>query len=197
MIETQHRYRLGELLLDSGLISERQLRRALGDQRRDGERLGDTLIRLGLVERRQLSAALAEQYVRRFFGALGIAALALNPASAMAGSVRTQMSVSVTVLNSATSTVRPLIAGASGSSAAVSLACTAGGPARIGIEHGKLAAAGTNGAPGYVVTWRSGTTATLSCGNPGQSVTAPLELAADRTAAASGGVQAVNVVIAY
>jgi hypothetical protein len=201
MVDRERRFRLGELLIAKGLISEGQLAEALGAERSAGERIGETLVRLGLVKRRQISAALAEQFVRRFFAAIGITALALNSGSAAAGSVRTQMSVSVTILNVATASIKTAGAGPPGTgTASVQLACTSGGPARIGVEHGRvdLAAPGSGGAAaGYVVTWRSNANATITCGSAGQSVTAPLELAADRNAAAAGGVQAATIVIAY
>src|SRR5579871_3199095 len=105
MVERQERFRLGELLVGKRLITDRQLADALGGQRTAGERIGDTLVRLGLVKRRQIAVALAEQYVRRMLSAAGITALALNSGPAIAGSVRTQMSISVTVLNTATASI--------------------------------------------------------------------------------------------
>jgi len=196
MVERQERFRLGELLVGKRLITDRQLADALGGQRTAGERIGDTLVRLGLVKRRQIAVALAEQYVRRMLSAAGITALAHNSGPAIAGSVRTQMSISVTVLNTATASITT--AGRPGAAAAsVRLACSSGLPARIGVEHGIVelgAPGGDTPAAGYVVTWRSNAGATVNCGSAGQSVIAPLELGADRTA---GAVTAATVVIAY
>ena len=52
--------RLGELLLERGLISSDQLAVALTEQRNSGERLGRCLVRLGLVAEPHLTALLAE-----------------------------------------------------------------------------------------------------------------------------------------
>ena len=53
------RKRIGEALLEAGLINELQLRSALADQKRWGNRLGKTLVKLGFIEEgplmRQLS----------------------------------------------------------------------------------------------------------------------------------------------
>lgn len=56
------RKKLGEALLEAGLIDDLQLRSALADQKRWGNRLGKTLVKLGFVEEvplmRQLSVLL-------------------------------------------------------------------------------------------------------------------------------------------
>jgi hypothetical protein len=64
--------KIGELLLQRGLISREQLDRALAAQRRWGTRVGVALVRLGFLEEGVLISSLAEQ--------LGIAAA---PATAM------------------------------------------------------------------------------------------------------------------
>jgi hypothetical protein len=53
--------RIGELLLQRGLISRDQLEHALTAQRRWGTRLGMSLVRLGFIEESALTAALTEQ----------------------------------------------------------------------------------------------------------------------------------------
>jgi len=53
--------KLGELLLEAGVIDELQLSAALGEQRRWGGRLGITLIKLGLLAEHDLVRALATQ----------------------------------------------------------------------------------------------------------------------------------------
>lgn len=53
--------KLGELLIDAGVIDDAQLRAALGEQARWGRRLGVTLIKLGMVEENHLIRALAQQ----------------------------------------------------------------------------------------------------------------------------------------
>ncbi|MFN0062815.1 MAG: hypothetical protein ACKVPX_09885 [Myxococcaceae bacterium] len=55
------RRRLGELLMDAGLISETQLRHALSEQRRWGGRLGRTLLELGYVNETAMAEALSKQ----------------------------------------------------------------------------------------------------------------------------------------
>jgi hypothetical protein len=56
------RRRLGSLLLEAGLLSERDLGEALAEQERSGRRLGDVLVDRGLVSGAALANALAEQH---------------------------------------------------------------------------------------------------------------------------------------
>lgn len=57
----QPKKRLGELLIEAGVIDEFQLRSALADQKRWGERLGTTLIKLGFVTEELMAKALSSQ----------------------------------------------------------------------------------------------------------------------------------------
>lgn len=52
---------LGELLVDRGLLSGRQLELALVEQRRTGRRLGEVLVGFGFVSEQALTATLLEQ----------------------------------------------------------------------------------------------------------------------------------------
>ena len=52
---------LGELLVDRGLLSARQLELALAEQSRTGRRLGEVLVGLGFVSEQALAAMLLEQ----------------------------------------------------------------------------------------------------------------------------------------
>jgi len=56
------RKRLGELLLEKGLITEKQLNIALAVQKVTGERLGETLVNLGFITSRTVAEVLAEQW---------------------------------------------------------------------------------------------------------------------------------------
>jgi hypothetical protein len=56
------RRRLGSLLLEAGLLSERDLGEALAEQERSGRRLGEVLVGRGLVSGAALANALAEQH---------------------------------------------------------------------------------------------------------------------------------------
>jgi type IV pilus assembly protein PilB len=56
------RKRLGDMLLEAGLISEFQLTAALNDQRKWGVRIGTSLTRLGFVSESKLISYLSEQY---------------------------------------------------------------------------------------------------------------------------------------
>jgi hypothetical protein len=58
------RRKLGELLIQSGRITDSQLEQALAEQKRSSERLGDVLIRLGLLTEEQLSGLLAFQRIQ-------------------------------------------------------------------------------------------------------------------------------------
>ena len=53
--------RLGELLIKEGLISEEQLKKAMGVQKQEGGRLGEVLIKLGMVKEDQMVAILGKQ----------------------------------------------------------------------------------------------------------------------------------------
>lgn len=55
------RVKLGELLVQAGIIDELQLRAALAEQRKWGHPLGRTLIELKLIDERTLVAALSKQ----------------------------------------------------------------------------------------------------------------------------------------
>lgn len=55
------RLKIGELLLEAGLIDEFQLQTALGEQRRWGGRLGTALVKLGFVEEPVLMRFLARR----------------------------------------------------------------------------------------------------------------------------------------
>lgn len=53
--------KLGEVLVESGVISEAELRLALRQANGEGTRLGQTLIELGLADERNVMRALAKQ----------------------------------------------------------------------------------------------------------------------------------------
>jgi type IV pilus assembly protein PilB len=55
------RKKLGETLIQAGLISEEDLRTALAEHKRSGERLGAVLVRMNLATERQIAKALAYQ----------------------------------------------------------------------------------------------------------------------------------------
>ncbi|UCF70391.1 MAG: type IV-A pilus assembly ATPase PilB [candidate division WOR-3 bacterium] len=54
--------KLGEVLLNQGLISEDMLSQALEEQKADGERLGATLIRMGFISEDELLQALSKYF---------------------------------------------------------------------------------------------------------------------------------------
>jgi MSHA biogenesis protein MshE len=53
--------RLGDLLVEKGLITEEQLQHALGEQKKLGRKLGGTLIELGMIDENSLLDLLASQ----------------------------------------------------------------------------------------------------------------------------------------
>ena len=55
------RKKLGECLIQAGLITEDDLQSALAEHKRTGERLGAVLVRLNLATERQIAKALAYQ----------------------------------------------------------------------------------------------------------------------------------------
>src|SRR4030067_199839 len=54
--------RLGQLLITSNIITEDQLKEALGLQRKEGGRLGSNLVKLGHITEEKLQAFLSRQY---------------------------------------------------------------------------------------------------------------------------------------
>ncbi|WP_111640417.1 GspE/PulE family protein [Marinimicrobium alkaliphilum] len=53
--------RIGDLLVEKGLISDAQLQQALAEQRQSGRKLGNTLVTLGYVSEEQLLGLLSDQ----------------------------------------------------------------------------------------------------------------------------------------
>lgn len=53
--------KLGEILLDSGVITAEQLKKALAEQKETKQRLGKTLVELGFIEEKDMVMALAKQ----------------------------------------------------------------------------------------------------------------------------------------
>ena len=62
--------RLGELLIEKGLITDSQLQLALGEQKKLGRKIGATLVELGMIDQHSLLESLASQ--------LGIPLIDLN-----------------------------------------------------------------------------------------------------------------------
>ena len=60
------RKKLGECLIQAGLITEADLRAALAERRRTGERLGGVLVRLKMATEEQIARALADQLGFRY-----------------------------------------------------------------------------------------------------------------------------------
>ncbi len=58
---TPRRIRIGEMLVDAGLVTQEQLAQALADQKQSGRRLGRVLIEAGVIEETRLATMLAEQ----------------------------------------------------------------------------------------------------------------------------------------
>jgi type IV pilus assembly protein PilB len=54
--------KLGEILVEKGIISEETMRKALSIQERTGERLGEILLKMGLINEEDLYSALSEIY---------------------------------------------------------------------------------------------------------------------------------------
>ena len=53
------RKRLGDILIERGLLNEQQLQLALEDQRTSGDKLGDILVRLGYITAEKMADALS------------------------------------------------------------------------------------------------------------------------------------------
>lgn len=154
---------LGEILVELGSLSERELSVAIAGQRKGSERIGETLVRLGYIDRTQLWTALAEQSRRWAAGTIGLTLACLQPVSVAARTMTTEMSVSVMVENTATVAV----AHAAAANTTVALVCTSPSPVRVVAEQGQIIASNSVGAlgPAYVPTSRSDGPRALSCGS--------------------------------
>ncbi|MBC7292695.1 MAG: type II secretion system protein GspE, partial [Thermoleophilia bacterium] len=76
--EVRRNLRLGDILLERGIITEQQLNNALRYQKESGARLGEALIRLGYVAPDQIADALAWQ---ENYGLSALAELVPNPSA--------------------------------------------------------------------------------------------------------------------
>src|SRR4051794_19782169 len=61
VMERKQRRRLGELLVEGGILTEKQLKTALGYQRYNGGKLAEGIVQLGLAPGLQLMFTLSEQ----------------------------------------------------------------------------------------------------------------------------------------
>jgi len=60
-VQIKLRKRLGDLLVEEGIITENQVEQALAAQKRSGRKLGDTLIELGFLSEQQMLSFLSQQ----------------------------------------------------------------------------------------------------------------------------------------
>jgi type IV pilus assembly protein PilB len=65
----QTKRRLGEILMDEGLLSETQVQEALKRQRETGELLGESLVKLGHVTETDIARTIATQFGYPFLNA--------------------------------------------------------------------------------------------------------------------------------
>jgi hypothetical protein len=90
--------RLGELLVQRGLLSADQLAQALARQRRTGRRLGVELVNAGLVDRRHVRHALwLQRWLALTAFSTVVAIAATDSRDALAGNARGEISVSAIV----------------------------------------------------------------------------------------------------
>lgn len=71
--QAQFRSRLGNLLINKGLVTEQQLAQAVDHQKVSGVRLGEALVSLGFLTERQISKVLRRQSSIRFAATLATA----------------------------------------------------------------------------------------------------------------------------
>lgn len=72
--------RLGELLIEAGIVSAQAVEQALSHQKITGHRLGDCLVELGLVQEGALLRFLAAEFKTRFVSAEKLAQVKIAPA---------------------------------------------------------------------------------------------------------------------
>lgn len=73
--QTQHKSRLGQILLDKRLVSQEQLSKAMERQATTGERLGDILTQWNVVTQRHIESALRAQRALRLVAYLTTATM--------------------------------------------------------------------------------------------------------------------------
>ena len=61
-LQTRKKVRLGDLLMEKGLISEDQLMQALAEQKKTGKKIGRAITDLGFVQEDQLLQALSDYF---------------------------------------------------------------------------------------------------------------------------------------
>jgi hypothetical protein len=135
------RTRLGEILVDRGLLTSRQLEAALEEQkqRQGGEQLGQILVGLGFLSAEQLTSALTEQTRRWVTASLTAGILALQPGMLAARTVTAQLSVSVQVLATASVTVQSANAASAATPAHnVAMSCAGEPLMRITYERAQI-----------------------------------------------------------
>ena len=71
--QAQFRSRLGNLLINKGLVTEQQLAQAVDHQKVSGLRLGEALVSLGHLTENQINKALRRQSSMRFAATLATA----------------------------------------------------------------------------------------------------------------------------
>jgi hypothetical protein len=193
--------RLGELLLDLGLLNREQLGRALEEQCADHERIGETLVRLGLVDRGQLFRALVEQRRRWLAASFGAAMMAIQPVAAMGRTATGQLSVTVQVDDTAIVGAPSAVVAVKGvDTAALSLSCAPSTSMQVtvGSAHVEPAAATAASryvaaAPRYRLTMSPISSRTIACAPDGQPVSVTVFAPASKTAHG----EHLNVEIAY
>jgi type IV pilus assembly protein PilB len=83
VVSLSRRVRLGHILVEAGVLTQADLRRALEEQQRTGERLGEVIKSLGLGSQEAIAAAIAQQldleYIRLHETPLDTSALLLLP----------------------------------------------------------------------------------------------------------------------
>ncbi|HXP74121.1 MAG TPA: hypothetical protein VN823_08245 [Stellaceae bacterium] len=203
MVATPYKPLLGELLVETGVVTRSQLERALAEQRAGQERLGETLVRLNLVNLDDISAALAEQRKRWYAAAFGAAMMVIQPMAAAARSASAQMRVSVQVGNATTTNLNSssrTVQGADGVD--LSLVCAQPTLAhvtigRVQIQQAAAAAAPVQAspyvaaAPNYKMTVTAMNRRDVACAPGATPVTVPVSLAPSPTG------DSISIQIAY
>jgi hypothetical protein len=167
------RTRLGEVLIDRGLLAPPQLDAALAEQSQSREQLGRILVRRGLIDRGQLAAALNEQ-TRRWLAA-GITAgfLVAYPGLAAARMATAPLTVSVEVLGRATVGADPATV-----HGALTLTCGSNAPMRVTYDRAGIEPVAAEGTPAtpyvpptpYKLSLQPIASTLVACGKSGETL---------------------------
>jgi hypothetical protein len=165
------RTRLGEVLIDRGLLAPPELDAALAEQSVSREPLGHILVKRGIIDHGELAAALSEQTRRWLAAGLAAGFLMAHPIAALARTATAPLNVSVEVLGRATVAADP-----AAPHNGLTLTCGTNAAMRVTYDRAGIqsvaanAAAASPYAPPYKLSLQPIASTMVPCGKSGDVV---------------------------